>query len=96
MKINYFKGSNGKVNCFINGWCNHADTTIKQHDFGRPDPVRGDWVDDWANIEVCTCGAWRDTIATMGGYWIDEANQYEREEQQTAKSLEFWNGVENA
>lgn len=82
------------VNVIVNGWCNHEDTQIVAVDKGHYSPVQGDWVDDWVNIELCKCGAWRGMMDVMGDYWNDEGNEYEKEEQATSKSITFWEGLD--
>lgn len=40
--------------------CLHEETHTDKYDFGHADPIRGDYVDDCQDVEVCNnCGAWR-------------------------------------
>jgi hypothetical protein len=42
----------------VDGYCNHANTTVESIDYGRPNSALGDYVDDWHDCTVCArCGA---------------------------------------
>ncbi len=60
----------------ITDWeCDHENTETESRDFGRPDPIAGDYVDDWRNCEVCKdCGAYK----AEGDYdWEDDQSHHE-------------------
>ena len=41
----------------VEGFCNHFDTTTELRDLGRPDQIKGDYVDDWRDTTICArCG----------------------------------------
>lgn len=49
-----------KVKVIDDTTCLHEETHTDKYDFGHADPIRGDYVEDYQDVEVCNnCGAWR-------------------------------------